>query len=146
MTLNSVTASCLSEGLISAYRATRYRVLGVEPFDMGIGTRSEGLAQLYALHGCGCAAFLTGWNPEGQLLSSALNEAAHARLILVAGAQCVGLVPGFGQDPSGQWPGETSLLALGLPLEAARDIGRQFRQNAIVWAGDDAVPQLILLR
>jgi hypothetical protein len=28
----------------------------------------------------------------------------------------------------------------------AQALGREFRQNAIVWAGPDAIPRLILLR
>ena len=36
--------------------------------------------------------------------------------------------------------------ALGLALEPAKTIGTHFNQDAIVWVGPDAVPQLILLR
>jgi len=34
----------------------------------------------------------------------------------------------------------------GLARAAAQELGRQFQQNAIIWAGADAVPELILLR
>jgi len=34
----------------------------------------------------------------------------------------------------------------GLSLEASKSLGARFEQNAIVWSGADAVPQLILLR
>lgn len=44
------------------------------------------------------------------------------------------------------WPTERSYFALGLALEPAKEIGIQFGQDAIVWVGADAVPQLILLR
>ena len=53
---------------------------------------------------------------------------------------------GMGEHPSGQWPGEPSFLILGLPLDAAKQLGARHEQNAIVWCGTDAVPQLILLR
>lgn len=33
-----------------------------------------------------------------------------------------------------------------MSLGAAKAIGTQFEQDAIVWVGPDAVPQLILLR
>ena len=42
--------------------------------------------------------------------------------------------------------GEASYLIFGLTLEAAKMLGMRLEQNAIVWAGVDAVPQLILLR
>ena len=55
------------------------------------------------------------------------------------------LIEGIGIDPSGEWPAEKSFLALGLDLETSRALGREFGQNAIVWAGADAIPRLILL-
>ncbi|UUZ55406.1 DUF3293 domain-containing protein [Massilia sp. H-1] len=49
-------------------------------------------------------------------------------------------------DPKREWPSEPSFLVRGLSLEDASALGRQLRQNAIVWCGADLVPQLILLR
>jgi hypothetical protein len=34
----------------------------------------------------------------------------------------------------------------GLTRTAAQQLGRQFEQNAIIWADADAIPELILLR
>ena len=48
-------------------------------------------------------------------------------------------------SPTG-WPAERSHFALGLGLEAARAIGTDLDQDAIVWVGADAIAQLILLR
>jgi hypothetical protein len=42
--------------------------------------------------------------------------------------------------------GEASYLIFGLTLEAAKALRTRLEQNAIVWTGADAVPQLILLR
>ena len=44
------------------------------------------------------------------------------------------------------WPAERIYFALGLSLQAARSVGALFNQDAIVWVGADAIPQLILLR
>jgi hypothetical protein len=52
----------------------------------------------------------------------------------------------MGQHPSNKWPGEEIFLVLGLYFEAAKALGERFGQNAIVWCGIDAVPQLIVLR
>ena len=56
------------------------------------------------------------------------------------------VIEGAGADPTGAWPPENSYFALGADLDAARAIGLRYRQDAVVWAGLDAVPQLILLR
>lgn len=55
-------------------------------------------------------------------------------------------IDGIGQHPSKEWPGEPSYLVFGLKLEAAKTLGVKYEQNAIIWTGSDAVPQLILLR
>jgi hypothetical protein len=61
------------------------------------------------------------------------------------GSRSTPFIDGIGEDVTGQWPGEPSVLALGLSLDTAKNYGVQFEQNAIVWAGTDACPQLILL-
>lgn len=55
---------------------------------------------------------------------------------------------GVGRHPGNGWGcglGEPGLLAYGLDLEAAEVLLRRLGQNAIVWAGNDAVPRLALL-
>lgn len=75
-----------------------------------------------------------------------MNAAAHARLGAELAAAGYRVVEGAGEDPDGRWPAEPSYLVLGMDLEAARELGRRYGQNAIVWAGADAVPELLLLR
>lgn len=53
---------------------------------------------------------------------------------------------GEGKDPSGKWPGEASILILGISLDEAKELGTEWGQNAIIWTGADGVPQLILLK
>jgi len=141
-----MSATCLPESLISAYRATRYRVFAGPDFELAVGQRSNALADLYRTHGVNSAAFLTAWNPEGNLQDETANREAFARLEARVASHAAKVIAGFGEDPDGAWAGEESLLALGLSREAACAVGTQFRQNAIVWAGADAVPELILLR
>ena len=61
------------------------------------------------------------------------------------GNQAVALFDAEGADPSGNWSSEHGFLVLGLELEDAKGVGVFFRQNAIVWVGQDAVPQLVML-
>ena len=141
-----MSVTCLPESLISAYCKTRYRVFTSPDFELAVGQRSSALADLYRTHAMNSAAFLTAWNPEGNLQSEAANREAFARLQARVASHGVTVIAGFGEDPDGAWAGEESLLALGLGREAACEMGAEFRQNAIVWAGADAVPELILLR
>jgi hypothetical protein len=55
-------------------------------------------------------------------------------------------VPRIEQHPSNKWKGEPSLLVLGISRQQAMDLGDRLEQNAIVWCGPDAVPELVLLR
>lgn len=141
-----MSVTCLPESLISAYRATRYRVFTSPDFELSVGQPSNALADLYRTHAVNSAAFLTAWNPEGNLQNETANREAFARLQARVASHGATVIAGFGEDPDGAWAGEESLLALGLSREAACEIGTEFRQNAIVWAGADAVPELILLR
>ena len=141
-----MSVTCLPESLISAYRATRYRVFTSPDFELAVGQPSSALADLYRTHAVNSAAFLTAWNPEGNLQNESANREAFARLQERVTPLSVKVISGFGEDPDGAWAGEESLLALGLGRETSCEIGAEFRQNAIVWAGADAVPELILLR
>lgn len=141
-----MSVTCLPESLISAYRATHYRVFTSPDFELAVGQMSNALADLYRTHAVNSAAFLTAWNPEGNLQNETANREAFARLQERVTSLSVKVISGFGEDPDGAWAGEESLLALGLGREIACEIGAEFRQNAIVWAGTNAVPELILLR
>lgn len=142
--------SHVSDQLIAAYRSASYRVeSSCETFILHIDQYSEPLARLFAASGHHCAVFVTACNPLGMLQPFEANRAASARLagrlLQLAGGE--GRVfAGAGRDLAGTWPEERSFLVLGLDLDAARALGREFSQNAIVWAGNDAVPRLVLLR
>ena len=41
---------------------------------------------------------------------------------------------------------DAAFLVLGIYMMTACKIGEQFRQDAIIWIDDDAVPELLLLR
>jgi len=132
---------------IAAYRNTGYRFgRGADLVSLRIDTRSEALARLYASSGHRCGVFITACNPLGELQSREENEAAQARLAAELHALAIPAIEGEGVDPAGAWPAEKSFFALGVALDAARDLGLRHRQNAVVWAGEDAIPKLILLR
>ena len=132
---------------IRAYEATDYR-LGHTDQDivLTIRKRSERLATLFAGKGVNCGPFLTAYNPRGAVQSDEANDRAHAQLAAKLNELRVQAIEGSGSEEGTDWPSEKSFFALDLALEPAKAIGTHFDQDAIVWVGADAVPQLILLR
>jgi hypothetical protein len=80
------------------------------------------------------------------MASQAENETAQAELERLLTRDGFIVWRGRGIDPSGDWPGEDSVLVLGISKDVSIDFGRQYRQNAIVWLGEDATPELVLLK
>ncbi len=132
--------------LVMAYMNTDFRVLGARPFILRVGVVSEELKAVYAELAVSSAGFLTAWNPFSQDTTRPENDAAQAALVDAVVTRGYAAWPGIGLDPSGQWPGEESVFVPVLDLETARELGAAFSQNAVIWAGADAAPQLILLR
>ena len=76
-------------------------------------------------------------------LPDAENLARQQALREVLRQQQSAFVDGIGQHPDSHWPGEPSFLVFGLSGEEACTMGQRFAQNAIVWTGSTAIPQLI---
>ena len=132
---------------LAAYRITDYCVDGeLEAFTLRIGIKSDSLLRLYKETGVNCGMFITAFNPFGHEQSGEANETEHARLGDELGALCHIVVEGAGDAPSGDWPVEKSFFALGIDSPVARRLGIKYHQDAIVWTGSDAIPQLLLLR
>ena len=140
-------ATQIAEDKISAYRATDYRLGHDEQsIVLRIGQRCDLLAPLFASRSVDCGAFLTAYNPRGSQQADAENDRSHAQLAARLGQLGLEAIEGSGSEEGSNWPAERSYFARGLTLEAARQIGKEFDQDAIVWVGADAVPELILLR
>jgi hypothetical protein len=138
--------SAISRSLQNAYLATEYRVLPPHAFTLRIGDRSDALLDLYRAGKVRESAFLTAWNPLSVTASEDQNHSAQALLVERLVSIGVAALPGLGIDPAFGHPGEESVLALGLPRDMAISIAQDFRQNALVWIGPDAIPELILLQ
>jgi hypothetical protein len=135
-----------ADRLHAAYLATHYKVLlPGKIFTFRIAHHSPQLQTLHQSHRVNCSAFLTAWNPFSETISAQENRLAQQALLNDLHNLNIPCVPGIGVDPTSQWPGEESLLALGLPRDVAIRLGKKYRQNALVWAGSDSVPELIFL-
>jgi hypothetical protein len=136
----------IDAGIVQAYRETEYTAHGDDPFTLRVGELCPALAAAHKRHRVDCSAYITACNPFSQTLDDAANAERHAALGRELGQRSLASIDGIGQHPSNQWPSEASYLIFGLTLEAAKTLGTRLEQNAIVWTGVDAVPQLILLR
>lgn len=140
------SASVIDPRTVQAYLETEYRVYGGPGFTLRVGQASADLLAAHKRQKAGCSAFLTAFNPFSKLCDEAANKASQAALAQEFTRRSLFFLPGIGQHPSNEWPGEDSFLVFGLTLEAAKVLGSKFDQNGFVWSGPDAVPQLILLR
>jgi len=132
--------------IIQAYLETDYHVYGDCPFTLNIGKACAELSALHKTYHSSGSAFITAENPFSRPLDPVLNWERHISLARELAARGFPFIDGTGKHPSNLWPGEASFLVFGLTLEEARDLGRHYGQNAIVWNGAGAVPELILLR
>lgn len=139
--------SAVPSTLIAQYRNANYLVgIGSDVFTLSIDQHSEPLAQLMAERHADCAAIITAHNPFSQLQNPEKNLAAHVLLAQTLNQYSDSIIPCTNVDPTGSWPPEAGFLVPGLTLAIAQRIGRQFEQNAIVWADSHAIPTLVLLR
>lgn len=138
--------SVIDRATIQAYLETNYHVGGNTPITLKISVAHPTLTALHKVHGVECSAFITACNPFSQSLGQPANDERQAELARELKQRSLNSIEGIGQHPANEWPGEASFLVLGLSREAARALGARHQQNAIVWCGLDAVPELVLLR
>ncbi|MCV2352631.1 DUF3293 domain-containing protein [Paucibacter sp. B2R-40] len=138
--------SVIDSGLVQAYRKTEYKVHGNEPFTLKVDEASPALAAAHRRHGVNCSAYITAWNPLGLGQEIGVNNQRNSELSAELRKRSLVSIEGVGEPPSDEWSGEASFLIFGVTLEAAKSLGTRWAQNAIIWSGADAMPQLILLR
>jgi hypothetical protein len=133
----------LSPELLQAFADTHYIVHHEAPFVMHIGQPCPELKALMAEHNALSAAFITAWNPFSQNLPAKENQARQDELEANLKKRGLICIDGIGKHPSNKWPGEVSVLVLGLDLEAAKSLARHYDQHAFVWAAGDGVLELV---
>ncbi len=132
--------------LVTVYKETHYHVNGLQPFTLRIGTPSSELKKLYKESNTQSGTFITACNPHSVSLSDLENQERQQKLSHELRKRSLRFCDAEGQHPHGEWPAETSYFVLDMSLEAAKKLGLQFEQNAILWCDSDATPLLILLR
>src|SRR5690606_79887 len=135
----------VNHATLLAYRRTHYHVHADPPFVLHVDQFSASLCALHDQFGVGCSVYIAACNRRGKAKSTAENQAAQRALAGDLNALGLSFFPGIGEPDSGDWIGEPSFLVLGLEEVAARRLGRRYEQNAILCAGQDAVPRLVML-
>ena len=137
-----INNSLKMEHLEAAYHATTYRVFS-PPIEIRTGTVSAAVDLLLAQYGATEWVFISAWNPMSVEQSPAENETAHQQLL-----EAVTVYPHFegaGVGDDGLWEPERSLLIVGVSFEKAVELGRLFRQQAIVWGRVGEMARLVML-
>ena len=141
---NASQNSAVHPTLVQAYASTEFRVFSLTPWALRVGEANTRLPQ-YADPLMG-SAFITAYNPFSQPLSDSENEQRHLSLLNPLQEKGYQFLEGEGGDVDGEWPPERSVYIEGIDLITASILGKQYGQNAIVWAGWDTVPRLVVLR
>jgi hypothetical protein len=125
--------------LITAYHQTTYRV--IEPLiDLRIGQYSSELRKLLEVHGCKTWAFITAFNPLSQ--PTGLKENQNQNMKLQEYISKYPVYRGLGIPDAPNWQPEESFLVIGIPVEDAIELGKKYRQNAIVCGTKGGVAKL----
>lgn len=124
------------------YQNAKYEVLISPPIALRIGENNQELDSLLLKHGHQTAALLTACNPKGRKVSQNENLKAMESLELALKEMKLPFLPALGSDPKGAWK-EESYLILGVALDQAESLGRQFQQNAFVWIETGHAPRLV---
>lgn len=138
--------STIDPGTIRAYLETEYRVHGDPSATLRVGVVCPELTVLHRAHQADCSAFITACNPFSQAFDEAANAERQATLARELKQRNLTFIDGVGQHRSNRWLGEASFLVFDLTLQATKTLGARLEQNAVIWSGSDAIPQLILLR
>jgi hypothetical protein len=137
----------INSNLIQSYKATTYHVNNSgERVEFFISKFNPELDSILNQHDARTAAFITAHNPHSQIVSAAENSCAHEILLKELQATGHKWLAGYGTDPDGEWPPETSILILAIDQPDATRLAAQLEQNAYVWIERGTPPALILMR
>ncbi len=142
----SPASSQVPTELLAAYKAARFRVDTNPPIYLYVDQPCEALKVFYQTTNHQQFAFITAFNPKGELSSDDKNLSLQQALIKRVKALNLSFIEGLGEDIEGLWPGEASLYIPAISLKLAKQLGAEFEQIAIVYGDADAIPSLVVLR
>ena len=142
--LNKIPVSEMTYG--ETYRNAKYSVTTPSGYvGIQIGVPNNELDALLAKDGVNEACLMTAFNPLGQKVDDNINARANQALESSIQAMSLPYYLGLGQDPKGDWQ-EESYLIMGIDIDGAKQLGKQYQQNAFVWIAKLSAPELVWLR
>ena len=127
-----------------AYANTSYRLLERADIVLRVGKFNPELLNLFDEFETKTAAFVTAWNPFSNPLPMAENQKHNQKLLFWIQEHGLTCFEGVGEGDDGRWPGEESYLIIGIDRTQALELGKLFNQNAVIWVGSSAVPELLI--
>ena len=127
-----------------AYANTSYRLLEHADIVLRVGQFSPELLNLLNDFEAKTAAFVTAWNPFSNPLPKAENQKLNQDLLSWIRECELVCFEGIGEGDDGRWPGEESFLIIGIDRATTLQLGKTFKQNAVIWVGSSAVPELLI--
>lgn len=121
-----------ADGLVAAYRSTRYVVA-----DSGgeatarIDCHEPAIDALLRRHGATSGVFITAWNPRSVVLPRTDNDAAARRLQSRLAGDGLRALPHRGLSADPAWQPEEGLFVLDMGFDDAVRLAAEFGQNAI---------------
>ena len=132
------------EALVLKFRETDYIVDDDPPLIIKVGEQNDALRALFASFGVETGAFMTAWNPGGELADIDTNYDKQAELLTEIENLRLNYFVGEGVHPHGDWQ-EDSYLVLGIQQGDADQLAQKFHQAAYVWLPISGVPELRMM-
>ena len=124
----------ISDELREAYEQTNYvvEVSRTQEITLRVGEQNSTLDQMLRARATSDWAFVTAYNPRSVSLPNEVNEARHQELLRRTRLLNYRTLPGRGEGDDASWPAEKSLFIFDITVAAARSLGREFGQHAVV--------------
>ena len=129
--------------LIDSYLKTSFEVAG--KFTLRPRIKSDEIEKLFLQGNHQSASCITAFNPASRVCSDAENLSSHEKLIQEIESMKIQFASMIGHCTHGQWKSEKGLFLLGVSLDQAKQVGRKFNQNAIVFVGKDCIPDIYVI-
>lgn len=108
-----------------------------------LGVTHLELDRQYQKLGVNTLLYITAWNPFSDQLTDEENKAKQQMLVADITDLGFDIITSRSIAQSGDWPPEESIVVLGCHESTAITLSQKYRQNAVVFSDENAIPRLI---
>jgi hypothetical protein len=135
----------IDQHTLQAYLETTY-VTKKPELSIKIGEINRALNIFLFDNNCFFWAFVSAYNPYSSILSDDENELLHKELIEKVKSMKLRYCEGAGIPSDESWKAEKSLLILDISKKDAIALGKEYKQNAIVFGKLNQAPELVFCK